>query len=102
MKFYNKMILLYVSIMAHANAEEPVFASIFPHQYFIGTFIGIPYAPLRHYFKNGGELKQFVLLFPPIPKFWKTFHLVECAGSGSFRVRDIERKDSGIYHIQLT
>lgn len=45
MKFYNKMILLYVSIMAHANAEEPVFASIFPHQYFIGTFIGIPYAP---------------------------------------------------------
>jgi hypothetical protein len=64
--------------------------------------IGIPLSPHRHFFKNGGELKQFVLLFPPIPKFWKTFHLVERAGAGSFRVRDIERNNSGIYHIQLT
>jgi hypothetical protein len=64
--------------------------------------IGIPLSPRRHFFKNGGELKQFVLLFPPIPKFWKTFHLVERAGAGSFRVRDIERNSSGIYHIQLT
>jgi hypothetical protein len=64
--------------------------------------IGIPYSPFRHYFKKPGELKQFVLLFPRIPKYWKSFHLVERAGSGSFRVRDIVRNNQGVYHIQLT
>ena len=64
--------------------------------------IGIPVGPHRHYFKKPGELKQFLLLFPKVPKFWKSFHLVERAGAGSFRVRDIERNSSGIYHIQLT
>jgi hypothetical protein len=64
--------------------------------------IGIPLSPFRHYFKNAGELKQFMLIFPRIPKYWKSFHLVERAGAGSFRVRDIQRNDSGVYHIQLT
>lgn len=64
--------------------------------------LGIPFAPFRHYFTNPGELKQFVLLFPKIPKYWNRFHLVERAGAGSFRVRDIQRNDSGVYHIQLT
>jgi hypothetical protein len=64
--------------------------------------IGIPYAPFRHYFKNAGEIKNFSLIFPKIPKYWKTFHLVERAGSGSFRVRDIMRNDLGVYHIELT
>ena len=64
--------------------------------------IGIPYSPFRHYFKNTGEIKKFTLLFPRIPKYWKTFHLVEKAGAGSFRVRDITRNDIGVYHIELT
>jgi len=64
--------------------------------------IGLPFAPFRHYFSEPGEHKEFLLLFPKIPKYWKRFHLVECAGAGSFRVRDIIRNTKGVYHIQLT
>jgi len=63
--------------------------------------IGIPLAPFRHNFNKPGELKCFTLLFPKVPKYWKSFHLVERAGAGSFRVRDIHRNDSGIYIVQL-
>jgi hypothetical protein len=64
--------------------------------------IGVPLAPFRHNFNKPGELKCFTLLFPKVPKYWKSFHLVERAGAGSFRVRDIHRNDSGIYIVQLT
>lgn len=63
--------------------------------------IGVPLAPDKHYFKKAGELKQFVLLFPRVPRFWKSFHLIEQGGAGSFRVRDIPRNDTGVYQIQL-
>jgi hypothetical protein len=43
MKIYNKMILLYLGLSAHVVSSQPVFDSIFPHQYFMGTYLGIPY-----------------------------------------------------------
>jgi hypothetical protein len=65
------------------------------------SVLGVPLAPFRHYFTKPGEHKKFVLLFPKIPTYWKRFHLVECAGPGSFRVRDISRNTTGVYQLKL-
>ncbi len=63
----------------------------------------VPFSPARHYFKQAGQLKQFTLLFPQIPRHWKRFHLLEVADAGGgFRVSDITRNESGVYHIELT
>lgn len=65
--------------------------------------INIPVNPGRHFFKTPGQIKQFTLLFPYVPKFWKRFHLVELVNGGAgFKVCDIERNSSGIYHVQLS
>lgn len=63
----------------------------------------VPVSPARHFFKQAGQLKQFTLLFPQVPKHWKRFHLLEVADTGGgFRVSDISRNDSGVYHVQLS
>jgi len=63
----------------------------------------VPVSPARHYFKEAGQLKQFTLLFPRVPTHWKRFHLLEVAeAGGGFRVSDISRNASGIYHVELT
>jgi len=63
----------------------------------------VPVSPARHYFKEAGQLKQFTLLFPQVPKHWKRFHLLEVADKGGgFRVTDITRNDRGVYQVQLT
>lgn len=62
----------------------------------------VPVSPARHYFKQAGQLKQFTLLFPQVPRHWKRFHLLEVAEKGGFRVTDITRNDSGVYHVQLS
>jgi hypothetical protein len=62
----------------------------------------VPVSPARHYFKQAGQLKQFTLLFPQVPKHWKRFHLLEVAEKGGFRATDITRNDSGVYHVQLS
>jgi len=63
----------------------------------------IPVSPGRHFFKEPGQLKQFTLLFPYVPKHWKRFHLVELVkGGDGFRVQDIERNASGVYQIELS
>lgn len=64
--------------------------------------MNIPVAPARHFFNRPGELKQFTLLFPRVPKFWKRFHLIEEAGPDSFQVKDIDRNDQGVYRVSLT
>jgi len=62
----------------------------------------IPMAPLLHVFKKVGELKQFTLIFPPIPKDWKTFSLIEKSGKyEGFTLLNIERNNSGVYDIGL-
>ena len=63
----------------------------------------VPVSPARHYFKEAGQLKQFTLLFPQVPKHWRRFHLLEVADKGGgFRVTDITRNDRGVYQVQLT
>lgn len=65
--------------------------------------INIPVNPGRHFFKTPGQIKQFTLLFPHVPKFWKCFHLVELVkGGAGFKVKDIERNATGVYQIDLT
>ena len=62
----------------------------------------VPISPARHYFKQAGQLKQFTLLFPPVPRFWQRFHLLEIADKGGgFRVTNITRNDSGVYQVEL-
>jgi hypothetical protein len=63
----------------------------------------VPIGPAKHHFKEPGQLKQFTLLFPKVPKHWKRFHLLEMVkGADGFKVMDIVRNDTGVYHIQLT
>lgn len=64
--------------------------------------INIPVSPERYFFDEPGKLKNFTLVFPFIPKYWREFHLVEYARSeDAFQVRNIARNDSGIYHIEI-
>jgi hypothetical protein len=63
----------------------------------------VPISPEKHYFKQARQLKTFTLVFPRVPKHWKSFNLLEVAGKGGgFHVTNIVRNDSGIYHIELT
>ena len=62
----------------------------------------IPLAPLVHTFRKPGELKRFSLIFPAIPKDWKTFSLIEkCPSSDGFEVNNIPRNNSGVYEISI-
>lgn len=64
--------------------------------------INIPIAPRVHVFKHTGELKQFTLFFPAIPKDWDQFNIVEkCDTDGGFIVRDIQRNNIGVYEVTL-
>lgn len=64
--------------------------------------LNIPLAPHIHVFKNPGELKRFTLVFPPLPKEWKSFTFLEiCLGYDGFKVKDIKRNNSGIYEISI-
>jgi hypothetical protein len=64
--------------------------------------VNIPIAPNIHVFKSAGELKQFTLIFPPIPKEWYSFSLIEnCNDHEGFVVINIERNDSGVYEVNI-
>lgn len=64
--------------------------------------MNIPVAPHMHVFKKSGELKQFTLVFPPLPKEWDSFSLIEnCGDHEGFVVINIERNNSGVYEIAL-
>ena len=62
----------------------------------------IPMAPEYHFFNHPGEIKEFTLFFPAIPKDWKMFKMVEeCFSEKGFIVNNIHRNDDGIYHLSL-
>ena len=64
--------------------------------------LNIPVAPNKHHFQKAGHYKRFVLIFPPVPKSWKSFDFVEaCDTNEGFFVENISRNNSGIYEIQL-
>jgi len=62
----------------------------------------IPMAPSMHMFKRPGELKNFTLIFPAIPKEWDQFSLIEeCSSGGGFVAKNLSRNDSGVYQVSL-
>ena len=65
--------------------------------------IDVPIAPAKYYFKRAGDSKNFTLIFPRIPSNWDKFSLIEITDvlSPSFTVRNIERNDSGVYHVNI-
>ena len=64
--------------------------------------VNIPIAPDKHHFQKAGQYKRFALIFPALPKSWKSFDFVEsCTSNEGFLVENISRNDSGIYEIDL-
>ncbi|MEI7474831.1 MAG: hypothetical protein WCK67_08625 [bacterium] len=64
--------------------------------------VNIPLAPSKHYFNKPGDVKKFILYFPPIPRHWKIFHLLEETNDNSgFTACNLEGNNSGIYEVFL-
>jgi hypothetical protein len=65
--------------------------------------INVPIAPAKHYLDKGEAYLRFTLLFPAIPVSWDHFDLVEITATpdSGFRVYNIDRTDSAVYHIKL-
>jgi hypothetical protein len=62
----------------------------------------VPVAPEKFHFEKAGQHKRFALIFPPVPKIWKTFSFLEsCPHDGGFYYENIKRNDSGIYEINI-
>ncbi len=74
----------------------------------------IPVAPERHYLKKFGDSLQFTLMFPAVPKNWKTFDFVEkirptishkngaFEASDGLAIRNITRNNSGVYRVVIS
>lgn len=71
--------------------------------------IGIPLAPEKHYLKKFGDTLKFTLIFPAIPKDWKTFDFIEDTNptysvatiqlSHGLSIRNITRNNTGVYKV---
>ena len=46
--------------------------------------IGIPIAPLKHYFKRQGEYHPYTLMFPAVPKDTKRIDIIEKLAPGTY------------------
>lgn len=46
--------------------------------------IGIPMAPMKHYFKRQGEHYTYTLIFPALPKNTQKINIIEREGPGNF------------------
>ena len=46
--------------------------------------IGIPIAPLKHYFKREGEHHTYTLIFPALPKNTQKINIIEKEAPGNF------------------
>ena len=46
--------------------------------------IGIPIAPIKHYFKREGEFHSYTLIFPPLPKNTKAINIIEKQAPGTY------------------
>ena len=64
--------------------------------------INIPLGPAQYHFEKAGQLINFTLIFPVIPKNWQDFTLKEISDSPSgFIVEGLLRNNSGIYRVTL-
>jgi len=76
--------------------------------------LNIPIAPERHYLKKFGDSLQFTLIFPVIPKPWKTFDFIEMTrpafgisngtieASDGLAIKNITRNNSGVYRVVIS
>ena len=62
----------------------------------IGTK-NIGYYPEKVYLDNFGDFHHFILYFPPIPKHWAVFDLMELDADNPFEYKNIQRNSTGIY-----
>jgi hypothetical protein len=53
-------------------------------RYKLVSAINIPLAPSKYYFKNKGQVHQFTLLFPALPKRVKQIDIIERLAEGTF------------------
>jgi hypothetical protein len=73
--------------------------------------IGIPLAPQKYCLKKQGDILQFSLIFPAIPKEWEVFDFIEDTPavfidktlqcSTGFYYRNIKRNDTDVYKITI-
>ncbi len=61
----------------------------------------IPYSPEYKMMGSIHAKLDFILYFPPIPKTWDIFNLIEDSDKAPFLIWDIERNDSGVYHVAI-
>jgi hypothetical protein len=105
--------LLHCSYFSKHYYVDGGWVNIWPTTYLIDTITGqqleliheinIPVAPNKFYFKKAGQLKNFTLIFPAIPKDWAYFDFIEKAADHSigFRVNKLQRNDLGVYRLTI-
>ena len=63
----------------------------------------IPIAPARHYLKKKGDCLRFTLIFPMVPKTWKSFDFLEsCGSTDGLSIKNISRNNSGVYKVMIS
>lgn len=60
---------------------QPVNSS---QKYGLVKAIGIPIAPMKHYFKRQGEHYSYTLIFPALPKNTKKINIIEKEAPGTY------------------
>ena len=55
-----------------------------PQKYTLVKAIGIPIAPLKHYFSKQGEHYTYTLIFPALPKNTKKINIIEKEAPGTY------------------
>jgi hypothetical protein len=88
---YTRIDFIYKSSMIYDNGGwikmepdcyiQPIGSST---KYKLVKAIGIPLAPLKHYFKRQGEYHPYTLLFPPLPKKTKAIDIIEKLAPGTY------------------
>ena len=88
---YTRIDFIYRSSMIYINGGwiqmdkeayiQPVNSST---RYGLIQAIGIPIAPLKHYFKRQGEYHTYTLVFPALPKSTTKINIIEREAPGSY------------------
>ena len=76
--------------------------------------VNIPISPNRHYLKKLGDSLKFTLIFPAIPKTWKTFDFSDDTKYQIFKndeglfeieglvIRNITINNTGVYKVRIS
>ena len=88
---YTRIDFIYISPKHYTNGgwvqicgEAFIRPSGTDKKYYLIKSINIPIAPNKHYFKKSGQLLQFSLLFPALPKTVTEIDIIEKLAPGSY------------------